>query len=164
MDKELRCPRCDNKMVDMQACHMFCPTCGAHLDCSDKGNFWWSETWSIWYIINWHVNSLLFHDFKIGFIIFFKTAKRTFYTSYFVIQNGNFFTFGTTCIHDFMMWLRYLIIIRGIIVSGVSLAWYDVSFPSWRSRVRIPHSAFFYNSLITCSITPLSSAFGVSFR
>ncbi|KKL09363.1 hypothetical protein LCGC14_2566590 [marine sediment metagenome] len=37
---KIRCPRCDNKMVDMQACHMFCPTCGAHLDCSDKGNFW----------------------------------------------------------------------------------------------------------------------------
>jgi len=24
----------------MQACHMFCPNCGAHLDCSDKGNYW----------------------------------------------------------------------------------------------------------------------------
>ena len=40
MDKEIKCPRCDNKMVDMQACHMFCPKCGAHLDCSDKGSFW----------------------------------------------------------------------------------------------------------------------------
>ncbi|MDH3276806.1 MAG: hypothetical protein OEM21_01770 [Nitrosopumilus sp.] len=40
MDKEIRCPRCDNKMVDIQACHMFCPKCGAHLDCSDKGSFW----------------------------------------------------------------------------------------------------------------------------
>ena len=40
VDKEIRCPKCDGKIVDMQACHMFCPKCGSHLDCSDKGNFW----------------------------------------------------------------------------------------------------------------------------
>jgi len=40
MPDEINCPRCEKKMVDMQACHMFCPNCGAHLDCSDKGNFW----------------------------------------------------------------------------------------------------------------------------
>jgi len=31
MTEDIRCPRCDSKMVDMQACHMFCPNCGAHL-------------------------------------------------------------------------------------------------------------------------------------
>lgn len=40
MADEVRCPRCDNRMVSMQACHMFCPKCGAHLDCSDKGSYW----------------------------------------------------------------------------------------------------------------------------
>jgi hypothetical protein len=40
MKEEITCPRCDNKMVDMQACHMICPNCGAHLDCSDKGSYW----------------------------------------------------------------------------------------------------------------------------
>ena len=28
MVDEIRCPRCDSKMVDMQTCHMFCPNCG----------------------------------------------------------------------------------------------------------------------------------------
>jgi len=27
-------------MVNMQACHLFCPNCGSHLDCSDKGSYW----------------------------------------------------------------------------------------------------------------------------
>ncbi|MEO9309091.1 MAG: hypothetical protein ABI337_02215 [Nitrososphaera sp.] len=40
MKEEITCPRCNNKMVDMQACHMICHKCGAHLDCSDKGSFW----------------------------------------------------------------------------------------------------------------------------
>ena len=40
MKEKITCPKCENKMVDMQACHMFCPNCGAHLDCSDKGNYW----------------------------------------------------------------------------------------------------------------------------
>lgn len=34
------CPRCGDTMVDMQACHVFCRRCGAHLDCSDKGSYW----------------------------------------------------------------------------------------------------------------------------
>jgi len=40
MVEDIKCPKCDNKMVDMQVCHMFCPNCGTHLDCSDKGSFW----------------------------------------------------------------------------------------------------------------------------
>ena len=28
------------KMKKMTACHLICPNCGAHLDCSDKGSFW----------------------------------------------------------------------------------------------------------------------------
>jgi len=40
MKEEIACPRCNNKMDDMQACHMICSNCGAHLDCSDKGSFW----------------------------------------------------------------------------------------------------------------------------
>lgn len=40
MKEEIRCPRCNSKMTDMQACHMICENCGAHLDCSDKGSFW----------------------------------------------------------------------------------------------------------------------------
>lgn len=34
------CPRCGEGMLKVQACHMICPRCGAHLDCSDKGTFW----------------------------------------------------------------------------------------------------------------------------
>ncbi|MCY4252264.1 MAG: hypothetical protein OXU86_02515 [Thaumarchaeota archaeon] len=34
------CPRCSAEMARMQACHLFCHNCGAHLDCSDKGSFW----------------------------------------------------------------------------------------------------------------------------
>ena len=30
------CPRCGCRMFDIQACHMFCPGCGGHLDCSDR--------------------------------------------------------------------------------------------------------------------------------
>jgi hypothetical protein len=40
MGKEITYTRCENKMAGMQACHMFCPNCGAHLDCSDKGSYW----------------------------------------------------------------------------------------------------------------------------
>ena len=39
-DGPVDCPRCGSGMVDMQACHMFCPNCGSHLDCSDKGSYW----------------------------------------------------------------------------------------------------------------------------
>lgn len=38
MDKE--CPKCGFDMKKMTACHLICPNCGAHLDCSDKGSFW----------------------------------------------------------------------------------------------------------------------------
>lgn len=34
------CPKCNFKMKNMTACHMICPNCGAHLDCSDKGSVW----------------------------------------------------------------------------------------------------------------------------
>jgi hypothetical protein len=34
------CPKCNEKMNKFTACHMICPNCGAHLDCSDKGNYW----------------------------------------------------------------------------------------------------------------------------
>ncbi len=36
----ITCIICNSKMIDIQACHMFCPVCGSHLDCSDKGSFW----------------------------------------------------------------------------------------------------------------------------
>lgn len=39
-DRKVSCPICNNAMVEMHACHMFCHTCGSHLDCSDKGSFW----------------------------------------------------------------------------------------------------------------------------
>lgn len=35
-----RCPRCDEVMLDVQACHLICPRCGGHMDCSDKGAVW----------------------------------------------------------------------------------------------------------------------------
>ncbi len=38
--EEIKCPKCENKMINLQACHMFCPKCGSHLDCSDKGSYW----------------------------------------------------------------------------------------------------------------------------
>lgn len=34
------CPRCGFEMKHLQACHMICPNCGAHLDCSEKGLTW----------------------------------------------------------------------------------------------------------------------------
>lgn len=36
----IACPRCNHKMIEMQACHLLCGNCGAHLDCSDKGSYW----------------------------------------------------------------------------------------------------------------------------
>jgi len=40
-DKEvIDCPRCGFEMKHMQACHMICPNCGAHMDCSEKGLTW----------------------------------------------------------------------------------------------------------------------------
>jgi len=32
MAKDIKCPRCENKMIQMQPCHMLCPNCGAHLE------------------------------------------------------------------------------------------------------------------------------------
>ncbi|MFZ1076809.1 MAG: hypothetical protein WAN47_05200 [Nitrosotalea sp.] len=40
MKEQIKCPRCERMMTSMQACHMICTNCGAHLDCSDKGSFW----------------------------------------------------------------------------------------------------------------------------
>lgn len=40
MKTEIECPKCNNNMDAMTACHLICPNCGSHLDCSDKGNFW----------------------------------------------------------------------------------------------------------------------------
>ena len=37
---EIKCPKCNQVMLHMQACHMICKNCGAHLDCSDKGSYW----------------------------------------------------------------------------------------------------------------------------
>ncbi len=36
----VECPKCGEEMNVFTVCHMICPNCGAHLDCSDKGNFW----------------------------------------------------------------------------------------------------------------------------
>jgi len=36
----INCLRCGFEMMRMQACHMICPNCGMHLDCSDKGGVW----------------------------------------------------------------------------------------------------------------------------
>ena len=44
-------------MVNIQACHMICKKCGAHLDCSDKGSFWWLKTRSVRNIISCHTIS-----------------------------------------------------------------------------------------------------------
>ena len=40
MKEEIMCPKCDFKMDELTSCHLICPNCGSHLDCSDKGNFW----------------------------------------------------------------------------------------------------------------------------
>ena len=40
MEEEGECPRCGEKMLDVQACHLICPRCGSHMDCSDKGSVW----------------------------------------------------------------------------------------------------------------------------
>jgi len=32
MKEIVRCPKCDEPMEQMQACHLFCPNCGSHLD------------------------------------------------------------------------------------------------------------------------------------
>jgi len=37
---EIKCPKCNQVMSRMQACHLICKNCGAHLDCSDKGSYW----------------------------------------------------------------------------------------------------------------------------
>ena len=38
--KGVECPRCNERMISIQACHLLCTRCGANLDCSDKGTFW----------------------------------------------------------------------------------------------------------------------------
>lgn len=32
------CPKCDAKMLSIQACHFVCPDCGGVLDCSDTAS------------------------------------------------------------------------------------------------------------------------------
>jgi Zn finger protein HypA/HybF involved in hydrogenase expression len=39
-EEVINCLRCGFEMKYMQACHMICPNCGAHLDCSEKGLTW----------------------------------------------------------------------------------------------------------------------------
>ena len=39
-NKDIVCPRCETTMNKFTACHMICPNCGSHLDCSDKGSYW----------------------------------------------------------------------------------------------------------------------------
>ena len=34
------CDRCGHIMKEIQPCHLICPNCGSHLDCSDKGSVW----------------------------------------------------------------------------------------------------------------------------
>ena len=38
--ENVKCPRCNEVMSSLQACHLICKNCGAHLDCSDKGSYW----------------------------------------------------------------------------------------------------------------------------
>jgi len=35
-----KCERCGEEMKYLNACHLVCPNCGAHMDCSDKGSVW----------------------------------------------------------------------------------------------------------------------------
>ena len=39
-DKDKVCDRCGNVMEEIQPCHLRCPNCGSHLDCTDKGSVW----------------------------------------------------------------------------------------------------------------------------
>ena len=34
------CDRCLHDMEEIQPCHLRCPNCGSHLDCTDKGSAW----------------------------------------------------------------------------------------------------------------------------
>ena len=34
------CDKCGHKMKKLNTCHLICPNCGSHLDCSDKGSVW----------------------------------------------------------------------------------------------------------------------------
>ena len=40
MKEKVECPKCNEVMLDVQACHLICPRCGSHMDCSDKGSVW----------------------------------------------------------------------------------------------------------------------------
>ena len=40
MEEKVECPKCNEIMLDVQACHLICPRCGSHMDCSDKGSVW----------------------------------------------------------------------------------------------------------------------------
>ena len=35
-----KCDKCGYKMKKLNTCHLICPNCGSHLDCSDKGTVW----------------------------------------------------------------------------------------------------------------------------
>jgi len=35
------CEQCGFLMEELQPCHLRCPNCGSHMDCSDKGTVWW---------------------------------------------------------------------------------------------------------------------------
>ncbi len=35
-----KCDRCGHMMGELSSCHLICPNCGMHLDCSDKGVVW----------------------------------------------------------------------------------------------------------------------------
>jgi DNA-directed RNA polymerase subunit RPC12/RpoP len=34
------CDICGHSMEELQPCHLRCPNCGSHMDCTDKGNTW----------------------------------------------------------------------------------------------------------------------------
>ena len=34
------CEQCGFLMEELHTCHLRCPNCGAHMDCSDKGSVW----------------------------------------------------------------------------------------------------------------------------
>lgn len=38
--EDIVCYRCEFTMKKLNACHLICSNCGAHLDCSDKGGVW----------------------------------------------------------------------------------------------------------------------------
>ena len=130
MPEEVKCPRCNEIMASLQACHLICKNCGAHLDCSDKGSYWQLKSWSIWDVICRHVQCPIFHNLQVGFIICLKVAVGTFYFCNLVVKNCNLFTFWTFGIHGKNYQSSYIILISKPKLCGVSPDWQDVSFPS----------------------------------